>query len=142
MEKARFADAQINDLVWNDDLGLCRITRTDHQGNFPIAVERTGKDGLIDCPHSFTLEGKRLMDSPKATLYYYSEEDHYLAERLKTENPIPCISEGYCPCGQYLGKAFSFLSTLPCYNDGRAGFLSVPCPNDKCDRTYTVWVKK
>lgn len=76
-EKPRFHDAQVGDLLWNDDFGICKIKNIVDitECLFPITIRSDNGSDTI------TLEGKRGKNSPKATFFYYTPENHYLTER-------------------------------------------------------------
>jgi hypothetical protein len=77
----RFENAQIGDLLWSDDLGICKVENIENplECLFPIKISSENGGEKI------TLDGKRYVNSPKATFFYYTTENHYLTERPDPE---------------------------------------------------------
>lgn len=89
-ENPRFHAAQVGDLLWNDELGICTIYEITASGDYPLHISSVESDESDE----ITLDGKRFMDSPKATFFYYSEEDHYLTERPEPKIDWSTVEEG------------------------------------------------
>lgn len=88
-EKPRFHKAQPGDLLWNDELGICKIKDIVNSYQYPVYF--TSK---IITEDKITLEGKRFLGSPKATFFYYTPENHYLTERPEFEVDWSKVIEG------------------------------------------------
>lgn len=90
--KPRFYDAQPGDLIWNDERGICEVTK--HFCNDP----KFPTLGIIySCGNGYEcicLDGRSCISSPKATFFYYTPENHYLTERPEPQIDWAKVPEG------------------------------------------------